>query len=329
MMFQLLTGTKPFRADDPIAVVRKHLHDPVPRLADGHPELEALEPIVTRALAKAPGDRYTSAEEMSAAIEQAMPRPITMPHAIPRRASSGGSAPVATPSGWAAPADSSVAKTIERETVAPAPAADPAAPNQTMNVPPTRMVRARRFTSRQIVIGSGGLGLLLIIIVAATHTSGGAAPTSPNHPIAAVAVDAAATSADPIAPVLARVADLYSNGDVEPALQLVLEKRRAYPDSAPLAFLEGKIYFAKLWWTDGIKAFRDAIRLDAGYRSDPELIKLAVRAFLTTPSDEPQLAELLDKDIGGPAKPTLEETARSNPNPALRARAAAELKRIP
>jgi hypothetical protein len=149
-----------------------------------------------------------------------------------------------------------------------------------------------------------------------------------QQPIAGAPADAARLS-DPIAPVLARVADLYSNGDVEPALQLVLDKRRSYPDSAPLAFLEGKIYFAKLWWTDGIKAFRDAIRLDAGYRSDPELIKLAVRAFLTTPSEEPQLAELLDKDVGRAAKPLLEDTARSNPNAALRARAAAELKRLP
>jgi eukaryotic-like serine/threonine-protein kinase len=325
MMFELLTGTKPFRADDPIAVVRKHLHDPVPRLSDGHPELDALEPIVTRALAKAPADRFASAEEMAAAIEQAMPRQITMPHAIPRRASSGGSAPVATPSGWAAPTTSGPVDVAPQAL----PVVDSAAPNQTLDVPPTRMVRARRFTPRQIVIGSGGLGLLLIIIVAATHTSGGAAPTSSKPSTIVTPLDAAATSADPIAPVLARVADLYSNGDVEPALQLVVDKRRAYPDSAPLAFLEGKIYFAKLWWTDGIKAFRDAIRLDAGYRSDPELIKLAVRAFLTTPNDEPQLAELLDKDIGGPAKPLLEDTARSNPNAALRARAAAELKRIP
>ncbi len=328
MMFELLTGTKPFRADDPIAVVRKHLHDPVPKLSDARPDVDfgELEPIVTRALSKSPADRYASAEEMSAAIEQAMPRPITMPHAIPRRASSGGSAPVATPSGWAAP-------NTEAPPVATAPQALPivesAAPNQTLDVPPTRMVRTRRFTPRQIVIGSGGLGLLLIIIVAATHTSGGAAPTLPRQqPIAGAPADAA-TLADPIAPVLARVTDLYSNGDVEPALQLVLDKRRSYPGSAPLAFLEGKIYFAKLWWTDGIKAFRDAIRLDAGYRSDPELIKLAVRAFLTTPADEPQLAELLDKDIGRAAKPLLEDTARSNPNAALRARAAAELKRLP
>jgi eukaryotic-like serine/threonine-protein kinase len=324
MMFELLTGTKPFRADDPIAVVRKHLHDPVPKMSDVRPgvDFDQLEPIVMRALAKSPADRFESAEEMAGAIEQAMPRPITMPHAIPRRASSGGSAPVATPSGWAAPTAS------EPSAAAAPPTADSAAPNQTLDVPPTRMVRTRRFTPQQIVIGSGGLGVVLIIIVATLHNSGGAAPPAPApQPIVVAAPDARVD--DSVAPALARIADLYSNGDVEPALSLVVKERRDHPDSAQLAFLEGKLYFAKLWWNDGIKAFRDAIRLDAGYRSDPELIKLAVRAFLTTPSDEPQLAELLDKDIGGPAKPLLEDTAKSNPNAALRARAAAELKRIP
>src|SRR6185312_6963975 len=33
MLFELVTGEKPFRADDPIVVVRKHLHDPPPKLA--------------------------------------------------------------------------------------------------------------------------------------------------------------------------------------------------------------------------------------------------------------------------------------------------------
>jgi hypothetical protein len=190
------------------------------------------------------------------------------------------------------------------------------------------MHSARRFTSRQMLLGGGGLGaIVLISVLAALHNSGGAARPAPRPVIVETPVDAAV--ADPIAPVLARAADLYSNGDLEPALALVTKERRQHPDSAQLAFLEGKIYFAKLWWSDGIKALRDAMRLDAGYRSDPELIKLAIRAFLTTPDAEPQLAELLYRDIGDPARPFLEETAKSNPNAMLRARAAAELKRLP
>jgi hypothetical protein len=306
--------------------VRKHLHDAPPRLADLRPNVELgdLEQVVARALAKSPADRYASAEEMSAAIEQAAPRP--MPQAIPRRIPTPISTPMATPSGWNVPGSDPTA--IPTVSSGPVVAPDPAAPNATMNIPPTRMHTARRFTPRQIVIGSGGLGLLLIIVVATLHTSGGAAPP-PVHPVIVAPAPIDAMPVDPIAPVLARIADLYSNGDVEPALSLATKARRQYPDSAQLAFLEGKIYFAKLWWTDGIKALRDAIRLDPGYRRDPELIKLAIRAFLTTPDRDPELAELLHSDIGDAARPVLEDVAKTNSNAALRARASTELKRFP
>jgi len=364
MLFELLTGQKPFRADDPIAVVRKHLHDKPPRLAEvlHGVDFGELERVVAKALAKTPDERYASAAEMAEAIERATPRAILMPHAIPRRIPTPISSPIATATatGWSLPGgEPALAAAVGSAPIAqsapvdsapvrnsapmggvsdPVPAAmptpvsvpvpDPAAPVAAMNVPPTRMHVVRRFTPRQIMLGGGGLGLLVIIIVAATRGSGTTAPAPAKHPVVTAApVDA--RPADPIAPVLARVADLYSNGDVEPALALVTKERTAHPDSAQLAFLEGKIYFAKLWWSNGIKAMRDAIRLDPGYRSDPELIKLAIRAFLTTPDTDPQLAELLQKDIGAPARPLLTETAKSNSSPALRARAAAELERLP
>ena len=313
MLFELVTGKKPFRADDPLAVVRKHLHDPAPRLADAMPGIDVpeLELVVARALAKSPNDRYASAEEMSAALEQAAPRP-----AVPRRAGSQASAPVqvATSTGWELPAG-------HGDTVASAPVEGGG------SVPPTRVLKARSFTPRQILFGSSGLGLLLIAIVAAGHTSRGAAPARPLPVVARVVGDA--PPSDPVAPMLARASDLYSNGDLEPALDVVARGRRQHPESAQLAFLAGKIYFAKLWWTDGIKALRDAIRLDAGYRRDPELVKLAIRAFLTTPDTDLQLSELLHKDIGDPARSALEETATTNPNALLRARATAGLKRFP
>ena len=278
MLFELITGQKPFRADDPIAVVRKHLHDPPPRLADTRPgvSLGELEQVVARALAKSPDDRYASAEEMSAALEHAAPRAMLMPHAIPRRIPTPISSPIATPSGWNVPGvePSAIPRAPSAElpsapVSAPIPSADPAAPIAPMNIPPTRMHTTRRFTSRQIVLGSGGLGLLLIIVVAAAHTSGGAVSPPTPRPVMPVAPPIDATPVDPIAPVLARIADLYSNGDVEPALALATKARHQYPESAPLAFLEGKTYFAKLWWTDGIKALRDAMRLDPGYRAIP------------------------------------------------------------
>ena len=76
-------------------------------------------------------------------------------------------------------------------------------------------------------------------------------------------------------------------------------------------------------------SFRDAIRLEPSYRSDPELIKTVLRGFNTTPSYNDDLAGFLRDDIGSAAQPLLEETARDHPNPVIRSRAAAELRRYP
>src|SRR6185312_15677564 len=155
------------------------------------------------------------------------------------------------------------------------------------DVPSTRMlpIRGLPVTRKQLFIGAGALTLLIIIIVAAVKSGGGATQPAPvasgsghAHPDA--------SSIDPVAPALARASDLYANGDLEPAHDVVTKARRAHPESAQLAFLDGKIYFAKLWWTDGAKAFRDAMRLDPAYRSDPELVKIVIRGFITTPDTD-------------------------------------------
>src|SRR5262249_40053965 len=90
--------------------------------------------------------------------------------------------------------------------------------------------------------------------------------------------------------------------------------------SAPLAFMAGKVYFAKLWWSDGVQNFRDAIRLDGDYRNDPELIKIAVRGFNTTPDVDDRLASFILDDLGEVARPLLEETAQKNASGSIRAR---------
>jgi len=86
---------------------------------------------------------------------------------------------------------------------------------------------------------------------------------------------------------------------------------------------------AGLWLcaTEGLRSFRDALRLEPSYRGDPELIKLVLRGFITTPSYNNDLAAFLREEIGSAAVPFLEETARDHPNPMIRSRAVSELRR--
>src|SRR5262245_9372399 len=73
MLFEMLSGRKPFLADDPIQVVRKHLLEKPPTLASVEPNIDfgEFEAVVAKALAKAPADRYDSAVDMAKAVEAA------------------------------------------------------------------------------------------------------------------------------------------------------------------------------------------------------------------------------------------------------------------
>src|SRR6185312_7049842 len=56
MLFELLTGKKPFEAKDPVAICMAHLNTPAPTLASKLPQRDfgPLEAVVARALAKDP-----------------------------------------------------------------------------------------------------------------------------------------------------------------------------------------------------------------------------------------------------------------------------------
>jgi serine/threonine protein kinase len=70
VLYEMLTGYTPFDADTPLAILMKHLNDPLPLPTQVDPALpRSLEAIVLKALAKDPDDRFQSAEEMSKALE--------------------------------------------------------------------------------------------------------------------------------------------------------------------------------------------------------------------------------------------------------------------
>jgi serine/threonine protein kinase len=66
VLYQLVTGRTPFDADTPIAIVLKHVNDPLPPPSSIVPDIpEGLERILYKALAKSPDERYQSIEEMA------------------------------------------------------------------------------------------------------------------------------------------------------------------------------------------------------------------------------------------------------------------------
>jgi serine/threonine-protein kinase len=69
VVFEIFTGQVPFRAETPIATIFKHLQDAPPIEGAGLPA--PLMPVLHKALAKSPADRYATAAEMVRALQQA------------------------------------------------------------------------------------------------------------------------------------------------------------------------------------------------------------------------------------------------------------------
>jgi Tol biopolymer transport system component len=73
VLFEMLTGQVPFDAETPMAVVIKHITDPLPLPRAINPRIpEAVERVILKALAKEPDHRYATAGEMAAALQRAL-----------------------------------------------------------------------------------------------------------------------------------------------------------------------------------------------------------------------------------------------------------------
>ncbi|MFZ0905772.1 MAG: serine/threonine-protein kinase [Mycobacterium sp.] len=97
--FHLLTGAPPYVDSNPAVVITKHCMAPTPSLEQRRPELAGLDPVLARAMAKAPADRFANCREFATALQHHLsPRsvhfhaplphqPPTQPHAVRQRTS--------------------------------------------------------------------------------------------------------------------------------------------------------------------------------------------------------------------------------------------------
>jgi len=93
VLYEMVTGRVPFTADTPLAVILKHLHDPIPLPSTLNPALpEDVERIMLKALAKDPAARYQVADELGRELERALQGRLPVP-TVPLR-------PTAQPVRW-------------------------------------------------------------------------------------------------------------------------------------------------------------------------------------------------------------------------------------
>ncbi len=73
VLYEMVTGRVPFEAETPLAVVLKHLQDPLPLPSTIKPDLDpAIERVLLKALAKDPNDRFATTGEFLAAWKKAL-----------------------------------------------------------------------------------------------------------------------------------------------------------------------------------------------------------------------------------------------------------------
>lgn len=73
VLFEMITGRLPFEAETPMALLLKHINEPLPSLRSFGKDLpSAIEDVVKKATAKDPGDRYASTGLMAKAFSEAV-----------------------------------------------------------------------------------------------------------------------------------------------------------------------------------------------------------------------------------------------------------------
>src|SRR4051812_27518510 len=78
VLFECLTGSRPYPRDSQVAIIYAQLREPPPRPCELRPDLPAaIDMVVARAMAKKPADRFPTAGEMVVAARDALAAPAS------------------------------------------------------------------------------------------------------------------------------------------------------------------------------------------------------------------------------------------------------------
>jgi ligand-binding sensor domain-containing protein/tRNA A-37 threonylcarbamoyl transferase component Bud32 len=177
VLYELVTGQVPYEAETPLAVLFKHVSEPLPLPRQVKPDLPpALERVILKAMAKSPDDRFQSAQQMIDALDRAVRSTPT--EVLP-----------------APPASEEPAPTVVRGAVTPtAPPEDAAPAVPEIAAPPRKR--------KPWLAIAGGAVLLAILVIAGLALLGNPAREEPTPTVSSQTAPAVSGQATPI-PTLA------------------------------------------------------------------------------------------------------------------------------
>jgi serine/threonine protein kinase, bacterial len=77
VLFELLTGHRPYQAPTTTALIAQHLYEPIPHPSDSNPTLATYDAVITRTLAKTPDQRYPTTHTLIQALRHTQNREQT------------------------------------------------------------------------------------------------------------------------------------------------------------------------------------------------------------------------------------------------------------
>ena len=169
LLYECLTGRRPFPADDPFTVMYHHLNQPPPAPSYRRPQVPTgLDEVVARGMAKDPRLRYRTAGDLAAAARTALdPPPSTLPP------------PPTVTDGWPT-GDSADARVQRPPPAAPDPANADRFPKQ-LSQPPSTPRPAQPLSRRLVPAAPAALLVLLAVVTVIIFTATAPFGTSPGQ----------------------------------------------------------------------------------------------------------------------------------------------------
>ena len=333
VMFEMLTGRKPFQSENVGEVILMQRETAPPRLrsvaTDAGYSIE-LEALIDKAMSKVPEDRFQSAAELAAALA-----------ATPEGRLAGQDIGVAKEPAEAKPTagknDREKHKDNAKEKAKPVGPAPTVRQDAKTTIDTVSAVRRRLEATkagaqpvRQFRMAWIGALFVVVALLALLigrglrhregdgHATGGAHPPSGAAPVGAAPGAPGARSGE--SPLLEQARQMVARGEVDPAIATLNQLRAQEPDNADASYLLAMIYFDNRRWPDGLAAAQIAVRKSPALKSDPDLIKGAIRSLVSDRGYDRSQAFL--RGLGQPAMPFIKEAAARDPSPKVRERAA-------
>src|SRR5262245_11473492 len=337
----MFTGRKPFQSENVGEVILMQRESPPPKLRATVPEAKfslELETLIDKSLSKLPEDRFQSAAEFAAALA-----------ATPEGKAAGMDIGVAAAAGKGAEvAKKADAKDAKKDRGKPAPAAQNATVRQDARTTIDTVSAVRRRLEEASSDSDSGtqpvrqarlawIGALFVVVAllalligrglrsGPNATATGAARPTPGTvaagtPTAMAPAAAANAPGGGESPLLEQARQMVARGEIDAAIGVLNQLRAQQPDNADAPYLLAMINFDNKRWPDGLAAAQIAVRKNPALKSDPDLIRGAIRSLASDRGYDRSQAFL--RSLGPAATPFIKEAAARDGSPKVRDRAA-------